>query len=100
MNRADFISSLSQIFSQVDKISELKYEKMLKQFRNNIYDFLICRKNEDAYFNLDPYLNDPKYELMLHEILTDIQRIGWKTKLSFNDTGLFIFKENIPKTCW
>lgn len=100
MNRADFIVSLSQIFTDSEKISELRYEKKIKQFRDDIFTFLVNRKNEDDYFNLDPYLNDPKYELMLHEILTDIQRIGWKTKLSFNDTGLFIFKNEVPKTCW
>jgi len=100
MNRTDFIVSLSKIFQDSNKISDFRYEKYMNQFRNSIFQFLIDRKNENDYFNLDPFTNLEKFEFMLHEVLTDIQKIGWKTKLSFNDTGLFIYTNEVPKTCW
>lgn len=33
-------------------------------------------------------------------IQEELHTNGWKTKLSFGDTGLFIFIENQPTNCW
>ena len=67
----------------------------LNQLRHEIYIFLISRKSEDDFFDLTAIKN-----LDLHPIYEDLIKAGWKYALGFNDTGLFIFKETKPITCW
>jgi hypothetical protein len=78
-------------------------KKVEKKLRENIYDFILSRKNEDEYFDLDKYSFYGR-QLVINsviKILPDLQNLNWKTKLSFGETGLFIYSsEDPPKTCW
>lgn len=65
--------------------------------------FLINRKNENEYFNLDKYIecNYPFMSEILDEIKADLDDLCWNYKMSFGDTALFIYTtDNPPPSCW
>jgi len=70
--------------------------------REDIYRLLISRKDENEYVDLDKYYSKyGKNRKNIDAIIMELNEIGWKTKLSFGDTGLFIYStENPPTSCW
>lgn len=81
------------------------------KLRNAIYEFLILRKDENEYFDIDKFnskiieeISFGKNEYILkiiNKIMNELRGIGWKVQLSFGDTGLFIYSsEEKPKSCW
>jgi hypothetical protein len=82
----------------------LLWEKRVEEIlRESIYDFIISRKSEDEYFDLDKYSFYGR-NLVLNSVkkcMSELENLEWKVKLSFADTGLFIYStEEVPKTCW
>ena len=76
-------------------------------FREHIYETLLNRKDENEYIDLDifsrKYCNNKTAIMMsiVDMVTTELQKLGWKTKLSFGDSGLFIYStENPPVSCW
>ena len=88
-----------------DTFSELRYEKNINILRREIHDFIIEGK-EDDFFDFvifDKRINkDMKTtKKMCEQVITDLNELGWKTKLSYGDTGLFIYSsENPPTNAW
>ena len=88
-----------------DTFSELRYEKNINILRREIHDFIIEGK-EDDFFDIvifDKRINkDMKTtKKMCEQVITDLNELGWKTKLSYGDTGLFIYSsENPPTNAW
>ncbi len=83
----------------INKISEL--------IRQDIYLFILGRKDENDYVDLDKYysLYNNYGKLTINNIITnlisELKDLGWNTKLSFGDTGLFIYSTtDPPKSCW
>ena len=70
---------------------------LTKKLRLEIYLFLITRKSEDEYFDINSSLFSKE---IINKVLEELEGVGWKYALSFGDTGLFIFKDQKPKTCW
>ena len=90
--------------SQKDNFKKIKYKRLEDIFREDIFIHLINRKDENEYIDLDKYYsNFDKNEIakIFYKIRDEIHGLGWKTKLSFGDTGLFIYStENPPTSCW
>lgn len=96
------------------KINNEFYRKILIQdkLRDAVYEFLILRKEENEYFDLDKFqskiseeISFGKNEFLLEIVNTilipELMNLGWKCQLSFGDTGLFIYStEEKPKSCW
>lgn len=86
--------------------TKLNYERIIKELRNDIYNFIISRKDENDYFDIELFGNKHNYkkaklENMMYFIRSELEELGWKTKLSFGDTGLFIFStKDDPSSCW
>lgn len=84
------------------------YKSYLKKvLRENIYIFMLSRKSENEYFDLDTFANthvNRKTELVqeiMEDIIKELIMLGWKCKYSFADTGLFVYStENSPPSCW
>ena len=93
MDSEDFIYRISVGNSQNFEI--LNKNKICSEIRRDIYNFLISRKNEEDFFDVDKLDKE-----CLEIIFGEIEKAGWKYKLSYGDTGLFIFKENVPRNCW
>ena len=70
--------------------------------REDIYRLLISRKDENEYVDLDKYYSKYGKNInIIDDIILELNQLGWKTKLSFGDTGLFVYStENPPSSCW
>jgi hypothetical protein len=83
-----------------DIFSKYLYYMTLKNIRKDIFEFMISRKDEDKYFDLDKYMyqknNGVEVADMMNTISGELSALGWKTKLSFGGTGLFIYSTEVP----
>ena len=101
MESTKFISSATELFSlQKEDLINMRIKINLESFRNEIITHLISRKNEDDYFAIRQNTKINNFSVILETVREELHQSGWKTQLSFNDTGLFIFKDQVPKTCW
>ena len=82
-------------------------ERILYIFRQQIYEHIINRKDENDYFAIDVFeskflKNYPDtIQQMTNTIIKELESMEWKCKLSFGDTGLFIYStEKPPRSCW
>ena len=87
-----------------DNFKNIKYKRLENIFREDVFLHLINRKDENDYIDLDKYYSHfDKSELskIFYKVRDEIHELGWKTKLSFGDTGLFIYStEDKPSSCW
>lgn len=86
---------------------EFNYERVIQLLRKEIYDHLISRKDENDYFDIEifckrnNYSDKENFSKILKTVLVEITELGWKTQLSFGDTGLFIYSTiEKPSSCW
>ena len=88
------------------KFTELNIERITKLFRNDIYIHLISRKEENDYYDIDSFCKKYQYDRndfteILEIIITELQKLGWKTKLSYGDSAIFIYStQDPPRSCW
>ena len=89
------------------KFPEYKYNRVLCYLRRDLYEHIL-ENNENNYFDLDQFYRKYKYKnntdvisKMTGQIIKELQQLGWKCKLSFGDTGLFIYSsDKPPPSCW
>ena len=90
-----------------DTFETQNYERLLEVTRRHLHDYILGRRDEEDYFVLDDFckqhMNNNIY--ILHdivEVLTkELENLGWKCKLSFGNTALFIYStEDPPSSCW
>lgn len=86
---------------------DYNYNRALNLLRKEIYDLIISRKDENDYFDIEifckrsNYPDKENFSKILKIVLNEITELGWKTQLSFGDTGLFIFSTiEKPSSCW
>ena len=90
----------------IDKFEQMNYDRIKNILTTDIYNLIISRKTENEYFDLDTFniknnISMKVLHQMVKEIIIELEKSGWKTKLSFGDTGLFIYStEEPPKSCW
>lgn len=87
-----------------DNFLKLFEEYVLKKYRKQIYLHILTNK-EESYFDLDKfnykYVNDMKITHKITKIIrNELELLGWKTDLSFGDTGLFIYSDKKPPNCY
>jgi hypothetical protein len=91
----------------IGSFTSINVARVTSIFRQEIYKTLLTRKDENVYIDLDifriKYCNNktPIILEILEEITPELHELGWKTKLSFGDTGLFIYStDEPPVSCW
>ena len=89
-----------------NKFQEVYYKRMLCYLRRKIYEHII-KEDENNYFDLDTFcssygIKDMKeMEKMIKILSEELNRFGWKCKVSFGGTALFIYSsKNPPPSCW
>ena len=83
------------------KDRESLYQKVvLDEMRWDLYLFLLSRESEEEYFDLSKYIEKVGDVEVFQCVINSLEIVGWKTCLSFGDTGLFIYKTEKPKNCW
>lgn len=91
----------------INNFQNLNIIRIKSLLRQEIYDLLLTRKDENSYVDLDIFLMKHCnrkvciLEAIIKDIREELQNLGWNTKLGFGDTGLFIYStENPPTSCW
>lgn len=91
-----------------DRFSEIYYNRVLCYLRKAVHEHVIS-KEENSCFDMEQfgrlYFNDKnRVELtkkLSVAIQEELEELGWKCKLSFGDTALFIYStEKPPPSCW
>ena len=91
----------------IETFESINNNRIISLFRQEIYETLITRADENVYIDLDvfrrKYCNNKTCILnnIVTKITNELHELGWKTKLSFGDTGLFIYSTvDQPVSCW
>lgn len=89
----------------VMQFKTLNYDRVKQYMRKEIYEFVLNRTKEEEYFALTnfntQYLNDlTMCKKMIKELIPEIEHLGWKCKLGFGETGLFIYEKDVPQNCF
>ena len=93
------------LHSKYNNIFYSMYEKKcLGTLRKNIYNHMI-KSTEKDYFDIDVFnistgISKEITTKLLIIVLPELEMLGWKCKLAYGDTGLFIYKDELPSTCW
>lgn len=91
----------------INKFPEINNQRVLSIFRQEIYEMLLTRKDENEYVDLDNFSR--KYcknktcilNKIVEQVIYELHGLGWKTDTSFGSTGLFIYStEEKPRSCW
>lgn len=88
-----------------DTFPQLHYNRTLCYLRRDLYEHII-REDENSYFELEKFnrkyhIDSENLEKMTKTIISELQNLGWKCKLSFGNTALFIYStEKPPPSCW
>lgn len=88
-----------------DNFPEHYYNMVLCLVRERVYTHVLIEK-ENSYFDLERLkktykLTDEQYIKMSEIIIKELEELGWKCKLSYGQTALFIYStENPPPSCW
>ena len=83
-------------------------ERISGLIRQSIYDHLVSRSSEEEFFDAEGFrtsiytgITRENFYKLLTPLTKELRELGWKTKISFGGTGLFIYSsEDPPRTCW
>lgn len=87
--------------------AEMNIDRITSIFREEIFTTIIRRKDENEYIDLDTFSRQycgnksNTMNIILNKIRDELHNLGWKTELSFGDSGLFIYStDEKPTSCW
>lgn len=92
--------------TNINNFETINKLRIKTSIREDIHNFILNRKNETEYLDLDMLCTKYSKKMnIIQEIISDLceelNELEWKTKLSYGDTGLFIYStENPPANCW
>jgi hypothetical protein len=83
------------------------FNNKLRDFRKDIYEYMLNRENENEYYDLDLWCrkNIKHNTDIMHDyvniIKNELINLGWNCKTSFGNTGLFIYStDKPPSSCY
>lgn len=87
-----------------DNFPRARYKRLKCYLRRDLYEHILSHE-EDVYFSLDDFnkrVNSMEITIKLvKEVISELEKIGWKCKTSYGGTALFIYStENPPHNCW
>jgi hypothetical protein len=82
-----------------NSFSDYAYERTICYLRRDIYDHIL-NHTENEFFDLDKF--NRQYDTnMINLIIKELSEHGWKCKVSFGGTALFIYSTDKPPiSCW
>ena len=89
----------------IDNFPKLLFELNLKYLRKAITENILLG-NEENYFDLEKFKNEFKQSFddilsMIEIINTELDILGWNTKLAYGKTALFIYStQDSPSNCY
>ncbi len=94
--------------TETENIRGKNVERIAGLLRKAICEHISQRPSEEDYFDVESFRTgtqtgmkrDDFYKL-LNPVAKELRELGWKTKMSFGNTGLFVYStEEPPSTCW
>ena len=92
--------------SRKSYFGKMEIDWIRRKFEKHVYKHIIL-ENEEDFFDIEIFVRKyvkgdfKKFKPILNEIILKLERLGWKCKLSFGGTGLFIYStEEPPVTCY
>ena len=88
-----------------EHFSEYIYKRWKCYLRRDITEHMLANEEKD-YFDLDKFVETHAIkdrelaQKMLREIEEELNKIGWKTTISFGGNGMFIYADKKPANCW
>lgn len=87
-----------------EKFAELHYNRIKCYVRKTIYEHVISSEFKD-YYSLDEFCSSfhgkiDMIQKIVKELIPELEALGWTCKLSFGDTGLFIYTGDKPENLW
>ena len=84
---------------------KINYDRLKNLLRSEIYVLILSREREDIYYDIELFSTRNHAHEVVDKLVTELRQelknIGWKTCLSYGDTGLFIYStEDKPNNCW
>ena len=83
-------------------IEDLRTEYLVSIIIERLIKFLLFREDETEFFDLTPYLREHKEQMdtVINRICEEIQKLDYKTGLSYGKTALFVYKSEVPENMW
>lgn len=94
----------------------IPHVSMKEEFKQELYNYYmnlflqeirlhIIRNNERDFFDLDGFrtkngIDQKMFDDMVKQIMTELEKCGWKHHLGFGDTGLWIYSGDKPHNAW
>lgn len=77
----------------VPKFKDYMYDLEIAQLRKDIHDFILYER-VNTFFNFDGIISkgDEKNRIIAM-VITELNKLGWKTKLVFGGTGMYIYTD-------
>lgn len=88
--------------SNKDNFTNTWRNRICQRLRKHIYNFILGRKNEKDFFDIDifnrSYVKDfSLIEDIVNDIVKELNNLGWNTYIGFGGTGLYIYSsEELP----
>jgi hypothetical protein len=83
------------------KFADILEERILQKLREEILDVVLQDDCSNFYdissFKYGSYKN---IKDLIKQVMKELEELGWKTKLSYGDTALFIYTGLVPVNCW
>jgi hypothetical protein len=87
-----------------ERFPELYYNRIKCYARKTIYEHIISHEAKDYYsldeFNTSFHTGMEMTQKIIRELIPELEKLGWTCKLSFGDTGLFIYTGDKPENLW
>jgi len=86
-----------------ENFSEIRYERMKCYLRRDVYDHMISYTEED-FFDVDKFDKDRIGNMkvtnrLIADIREELEKLGWKSDVTYGGTGLFIYANTRPRKC-
>ena len=81
--------------ANTDMFKNYLYHRTLCYLRQEIYEFMLCRKDEKMFFDYDGFSKrrDVTIKLvndMVDELVTELNKLGWSCQKAYGNTALYI----------
>lgn len=82
-----------------DNLKAVWRVKMLEKLRKHVYNFMLDRKRENDFFDLDTfnrsYIRDINVTNdIVNQVVLELNELGWKTHIGFGGTGLYVYSSD------
>lgn len=82
-----------------DNLSSIWRRRLLERLRKHIYNFMLERRDENDFFDLDSYNRKYVKDMnvtndLINIVVLELKSLGWNIFIGFGGTGLYIYSSD------